>query len=168
MLRPQWIRWAGLSIGVSLILAGCVPDYTASPPLMMREMMNGGYTGGMMGGGHMNMMNGGSVTVPTIAPTPFGATPIPVDEEITLIAKNLQFSPAQVTIKAGELVRWRITNQDAVPHNFYSEPAAIPYLPLPGNATQDLVWQAPSTTGTDIALCTFHPGMIIEIVVVEH
>jgi plastocyanin len=111
----------------------------------------------MMGG------SGYGVNAPTAEPTPIGATPVPVDEEIQITAANVRFAPTQITVKPGETVRFTIANDDAVPHNFVSAEAGIPYLALPGGTTQTLTWTAPKAEGTYTAVCTFHPGMSLSI-----
>lgn len=130
--------------------------------MMSGGMMGGGYGGGMMGG-YYNQ----DQTVPTAAPTQTGATPAAVDQEIKITADDLRFDPSRITVKAGSTVRFVITNNDVVPHNFVSQPANIPYLALPANSAQTLVWTAPAREGTYTALCTLHPGMILQIVVTK-
>ncbi len=126
-------------------------------------MGGGGYGQGGMMGGYYNQ----DQTAPTAAPTQTGATPAAVDQEIKITADDLRFSPSRITVKAGSTVRFVITNNDVVPHNFFSQPANIPYLALPANTTQTLVWTAPTREGTYTALCTLHPGMILQIVVAK-
>lgn len=131
-------------------------------------MMGGGYgQGGMMGGFGQGGYNNQDQTAPTAAPTQTGATPAAVEQEIKITADNLRFNPSRITVKAGSTVRFVITNNDSVPHNFFSQPANIPYLALPANTTQTLVWTAPAREGTYIALCTLHPGMLLQIVVTK-
>ncbi|MBI5054887.1 MAG: cupredoxin domain-containing protein [Chloroflexi bacterium] len=131
-------------------------------------MMGGGYgQGGMMGGFGQGGYNNQDQTAPTAVPTQAGAVPATVDQEIKISADNLRFSPSRITVKAGSTVRFVITNNDSVPHNFFSQPANIPYLALPANTTQTLVWTAPTREGTYTALCTLHPGMILQIVVTK-
>jgi len=148
-------------------------DYGYGFGMMGRGGTGGGYgQGGMMGGsyGQGGMMGGyynQDQTAPTAAPTQTGATPAAVEQEIKITANNLRFSPSRITVKAGSTVRFVITNNDAVPHNFYSQAANIPYLALPANSTQTLVWTAPAREGTYTALCTLHPGMILQIVVTK-
>lgn len=129
-----------------------------------------GYGPGMMGSGMMGgvpngMMGGYGQSAPTAEPTPVGATPVPVDEEIQITASNLRFSPAQITVKPGETVRFVVTNNDTYLHNFVSQEAGIPFVNLPGNTTQTVTWTAPKTEGAYTALCTLHPGMSLTIVV---
>lgn len=155
-------------LGGGILLAGVLAACTPAQLLPMGGgMMNDGHMGGMMGGGGMGMMSGNLVTGSTAIPTPFGATPVPVDRDIELVTVNSQFSPNKVTVITGETVRWRISNEDIVPHNFYSDKAAVPYLALPAGVTQELVWSAPRVAGTYTALCTLHLGMTLDITVTD-
>jgi plastocyanin len=131
----------------------------------MGGMMSDGHMGGMMGGGGMMGSYGGNPSAPIAAPTPIGATPVPVDEEIQITAAKLRFVPAQITIRPGEAVRFVVTNNDSYLHNFVSEEAGIPLLTLPGNTTQTVTWTAPNSEGTYSALCTLHPGMTLTLIV---
>jgi len=141
-------------------------DYGYGYGMMGRGgMMGGGMMGGYVQGGMMGSYYG--QTAPTAAPTQTGATPAAVEQEIKITADDLRFNPSRITVKAGSTVRFVITNNDTVPHNFFSQPANIPYLALPANTTQTLVWTAPTREGTYTALCTLHPGMILQIVVTK-
>ena len=166
---------ASLIIAAALLLSACgvVQRPTISQPTAAPGYGYG--PGGMMGGGHMGggmMGNGGMMggygygqSGPTAEPTPIGATPAPVDEEIQITALNLRFTPAEITIKPGETVRFVVTNSDPYLHNFVSQEAGIPFLNLPGNTTQTLAWTAPPAEGTYTALCTLHLGMSLTITV---
>ena len=114
----------------------------------------------MRGGGYAS-------SAPTAVPTPVGATPVPVDEEIEITAANVRFVPAEVTVKPGESVRFVVTNNDAFLHNFVSEEAGIPFLNLPGNTAQTVTWTAPEQTGAYTVVCTLHPGMSLSVVVAD-
>lgn len=139
------------------------PGYGYGPGMMGGGMMGSGHMGGgMMGGG---MMGSYGQSAPTAEPTPVGATPVPVDEEIQITAVNLRFSPAQITVTPGESVRFVVTNSDAFLHNFVGQEAGIPFLNLPGNTTGTVTWTAPAQAGTYIAVCTLHPGMSLMIAV---
>jgi plastocyanin len=130
-------------------------------------MMNGG--GGMMGNG--GMMNGGGMmggqgygAAPTVNATPVPANQ-PIDREVKVTARNLQFDVTRLVVKKGETVKFAITNQDAVAHNFVSQEGKIAYTYLPPNVTASVVWVAPQTPGIFTALCTFHAGMQMQVVV---
>ncbi len=92
-------------------------------------------------------------------------TPVPADEEIQLVAANFRFDPATITVKAGETIRLVIANKDGVPHNLYSADVALAYSLLPAGQVQSVTFTAPTTPGAYLAVCTFHPGMQLEIVV---
>ncbi len=125
-------------------------------------------SGGMMGRSDGGMMSGrgmmgGYDYAPNVNATPVPASQ-PIDREVKITARNLQFDPARVVVKKGETVKFTIVNQDAVVHNFVSQDGNIVYTFLPANATQSVVWVA-QEKGTYTALCTFHAGMQIQIVV---
>jgi len=127
------------------------------------------FPGGMMGGAGMmgpggGMMGGhGYGYAPNVNATPVPATQA-VDREIQIAARNFQFDPARVVVKKGETVKFVIANQDVIPHNLVSANGKIAYTFLPANATTSVVWVA-SEKGNYVALCTFHPGMQMQIVV---
>ena len=126
-------------------------------------MMGRGMGSGMMGAygsGHMGGMMGGYGVAPQ-------GTPSPVDEDAfaQLTATDFRFDPATITVKVGEAVRLVIANKDSVPHNLYSPDVPIAYTLLPVGATQSVTFTAPTATGTYLAVCTFHPGMTLQIVV---
>jgi plastocyanin len=121
--------------------------------MMGSGMMGGGMHGGMMGG-----YGSGYDAVPQ-------GTPAPADEEIQLTATDLRFVPATITVKASETVRLVVANKDNVPHNLYSSEVPIAYRLFPARATQSINFTAPQVAGTYQAVCTFHPGMTLNIVV---
>lgn len=130
---------------------------------MMGPGMMGNSGGWGMGSGmHPQMMGGYGGWDYDAAPQ---GTPAPVDEELQLVATDLRFNPATITVKAGEAVRLIITNKDNVPHNLYSPEVPIAYHLIPARATQAVSFTAPTATGTYLAACTFHSGMTLEIVV---
>jgi plastocyanin len=96
------------------------------------------------------------------------ATPIPsdkpIDREVKIVARNGQFDPTRLTVKKGENIQFMVANQDGVAHNFISQDGKIAYTFLPPNTTQSVIWVAPEQ-GTYTALCTFHAGMQLKIVV---
>ena len=180
----KFLAVASLIIVVALMLGACsaVRSPVAYQPTAAPSYGYGpGVPGGMMGGGHMGgggmmgggMMSGGGMmggygynqSAPTAEPTPIGATPVPVDDEIQITALNSRFTPAEITVKPGETVRFVVTNSDPYLHNFGSQDAGIPFLTLPGNTTQTATWTAPKTEGTYTALCTLHPGMTLILIV---
>ena len=117
-----------------------------------------GSNSGMMGGRGFGYGN-----PPNVNATP-APSDKPIDREIKITARNLRFDPASVVVKTGETVKFTITNQDAVAHNFISQDGNIAYTPLPPNATQSVVWLA-QEKGTYTALCTLHADMQMQVVV---
>lgn len=155
---------AAVSLASAALLLGACG--LAQPPAYRPTAAPGyGYGPGMMGGGHMGgMMGGYGQYAPAAQPTPFGATPIPVDREIQITALYSRFSPAEIVVESGESVRFVVTNGDPYLHNFVGEEAGIPFLNLPGGATQTATWAAPAE-GVYIAACTLHQGMRLTVVV---
>ncbi len=129
-------------------------------------MMGGGVMGrGMMNSGMMQNMLGGA----NYGYAPYAnATPVPadtpIDREIKITARNFQFDPVRIAVRQGETIKFIIANQDVIPHDFVGAFGKIGYIFAPANTTQSVVWVA-SQKGTYVALCTFHPGMQIQIVV---
>lgn len=74
---------------------------------------------------------------------------------------TLEFSPATVTVKVGDIVKW--TNTGSVPHTitFNSEPSFSDPTLAPG-ATWEVKF---SKAGTFAYRCTIHPGMDGQVVV---
>lgn len=123
--------------------------------------MGPGGMGGMMGGGMMGGRGFGYAPYANATPVPADK---PIDREIKITARNFQFDPTRIAVKQGETVKFVIANQDVIPHDFVSTSGRINYALLPANASQSVVWVA-SQEGTYVALCTFHPGMQLQIVV---
>lgn len=134
---------------------GNAPGFNFPGGMMGRGMMG---PNGMMGRGMM----GGYGYAPNVSATPVPANQ-PIDREVKIIAHNFQFDPARVTLKKGETVKFVIENKDAVAHNFVSQDGRIAYTFLPANATQAIVWVV-SEKGTFTALCTYHAGMQMQII----
>ena len=161
------LRGLGMLIGLitgGVLLAGCGTLVNLSS---MLSPNNGGMMGGrgsMMGGqgGMGGMMGQGrSQGVPTAAPDDNR----PVDQTIALVAQNLRYQPSHVELKAGQTVRFVITNRDGFAHDFVSTDAGIAERVIAGGTTQSIVWTAPGRQGTYRAQCTYHPGMVLEIYV---
>ena len=138
---------------------GSIGAYTPTRPIPYY-----GYGSGMMGGHMGGMMGSYSGWGSGYGVAPQG-TPAPVDEEIQLTTANFRFDPATITATVGETVRLIVANQDSTPHNLYSPDVPIAYTLLPGGVFRSATFTAPTATGTYLAVCTFHPGMTLEIVV---
>ncbi len=126
-------------------------------------MMRGGMMGNAYGNGYGGMM-GGWNNAPNVI-----ATPVPssqkIDREIQMTVSNFQYSPTQVTVKAGETVKFSIANQDRFAHNVVSVQGKLANTVLAPNQTTSIVWSAPNQPGTYTVICTWHPGMQFNIVV---
>jgi cytochrome c oxidase subunit II len=86
---------------------------------------------------------------------------------IAITAKRFEFSPREITLKAGETVRLELTTED-VTHGFFVKPLGIDELIAPGQPTQVLV--TPTTAGRYTTICDHfcgagHGGMKMTIVV---
>lgn len=176
----EWMRQQ-FAQDIRVVQYGTMTDMHILGGSMMNGMMgngngNNGF-GGMMGGGNsgsggmMNgngMMGGGMMGGWNNTPN-VNATSVPstqkIDREVTLTARNFKFSPATVTVKKGETVKFTIANQDSFAHNFVSRDGNIIYTEVPANSTQSVTWVAPTQAGTFTAICTYHPGMQLQIVV---
>jgi plastocyanin len=93
-----------------------------------------------------------------------GATGGPV--AVTLVAKSLKFDTSNITASAGVEVTVTFDNQDAgVPHNvaFYTDRSAATSIAvgnlITGPASEDIVFNAPSTPGSYFFKCDVHPDM---------
>ena len=82
------------------------------------------------------------------------------DQEIFI--KNHQFSPAQITIKAGDTVTW--VNRDQDPHNVVDKTAAKKFR-SPALDTEDRYSFHFDNKGTYSYFCTFHPTMVGAVIV---
>jgi plastocyanin len=189
------IKWTGLvlfaaAIGLALAVLFVSGTQAQSPVAVVQRVVAqatpypgpggyghwGGYGAGMMGRGwsgygswgmgpgHMGGMMGGYGGWGYSNAAPQGA-PVPVDEEIKLSTASFRFDPATVTVKTGETVRLTVANKDSVPHNLYGSNVALAYTLLPAGVAQSVTFTAPATPGTYLAVCTFHSGMSLEIVV---
>jgi len=86
---------------------------------------------------------------------------------ITITAKRFEFTPREITLKAGETVRLELTTED-VTHGFFVKPLGIDEVIVPGQPTQVVV--TPTTAGRYTTICDHfcgagHGGMKMTIVV---
>jgi plastocyanin len=85
--------------------------------------------------------------------------------QIKIVADGLKWDIKTLDLKAGEKVRFSITNQDDEPHNLISATAGL--LP-PGSPdvtvgqTTSFEWQVPNSAGPHKFICNYHPSMIID------
>ncbi len=100
------------------------------------------------------------VTTPAASPAaPAGP------REITIVANGIKWDVKTLDLKAGERVRFTITNQDDEKHNLVSDTAGLTSPASPdvnGGQTTSFEWTAPSTPGTHKFICRYHPSMIID------
>ncbi|MGQ0630961.1 MAG: cupredoxin domain-containing protein [Sporichthyaceae bacterium] len=73
----------------------------------------------------------------------------------TLTMKNTKFSPASLSVKAGDTVE--VQNEDGFVHNVTAEKGGIMTGDIKGKGTADFT--APDKKGTYDFTCTIHPGM---------
>jgi cytochrome c oxidase subunit II len=86
---------------------------------------------------------------------------------IAITAKRFEFSPREITLKAGETVKLQLTTED-VTHGFFAKPLGIDEVIEPGKTTEVVVTpQAPGryTTICDHFCGAGHGGMKMMIVV---
>jgi cytochrome c oxidase subunit 2 len=86
---------------------------------------------------------------------------------VAITAKRFEFSPRELTLKAGETVKLRLTSED-VTHGFFAKPLGIDEVIEPGKTTEVVVTpQAPGryTTICDHFCGAGHGAMKMTIVV---
>jgi amicyanin len=91
---------------------------------------------------------------PTVSPS-VASLPVVGDEQVAI--KNLEFTPASITVKSGSTVTW--TNMDDVPHTVTSTgqpPAAINSPTLQKGDTFRFTF---NQAGTYNYICTIHTFM---------
>jgi plastocyanin len=87
-----------------------------------------------------------------------------VSNSPTVIAKNIAFSPATVTVKAGASVTLTLQNQDSfVPHNI--NVLGVKTADCTGPCTASVSFTAPAP-GNYTFQCSIHPTMTGTLVVV--
>ena len=72
--------------------------------------------------------------------------------DVAIAMKNIQFDPAEATVKVGQKVVW--TNDDDAPHNVVGGPIKSETF----NKGETFEY-TPSEAGTIDYVCTIHPGM---------
>jgi glucose/arabinose dehydrogenase len=105
----------------------------------------------------------GTFTVTPVTSTPTGGKTVP----ITLMAKNIAFNTATITVPAGSTVLMTFINNDAgVPHNFalYTDRSAGTKIfvgdIITGVKTVTYTFTAPATPGNYFFRCDVHPEMM--------
>ncbi len=99
------------------------------------------------------------ISTPAATATPAGV------REVKIVADGLKWDIKTLDLKAGEKVRFTITNQDDEKHNLISATAGLlpPDSPdVNGGQTTSFEWQAPNSAGPHKFICNYHPSMIID------
>ncbi len=98
-----------------------------------------------------------SVTPPPSAQTTQTVTPAVKN---TIAIQNFAFSPATITLKAGDSITW--TNQDAAPHTATADDGSFDTGSLANGQSKSITF---SKSGTFTYHCSVHPSMKATIVV---
>ena len=85
-----------------------------------------------------------------------------VADQASVSIRQMQFSPARVTVKKGATVSW--TQQDSMPHDVTASDGSFKSETLRGGGTFARTFDEP---GTYKFYCSLHPSMRGEIVVVD-
>lgn len=78
----------------------------------------------------------------------------------TIAIQNFAFSPATITLKAGDSITW--TNQDAAPHTATADDGSFDTGSLANGQSKSITFSKP---GTFTYHCSVHPNMKATIVV---
>ncbi len=98
---------------------------------------------------------------PVAAPSPTAPSAY---HEVSISAKGDQFDIRTLTVKAGEQVRFTLSNADDEPHNLINPEIDLTRANSPdvsGGKTLSFVWTVPNKPGTYKVICTYHPWMVI-------
>jgi plastocyanin len=143
----KWMRKAGLSAAAVIGVTAC-----AAPPSASRSAASpsgdGTMTNMAMPGSPPSSAPGASTSVPL--------TPQRGDVHVRII--NFKFSPATVTVRAGQTVEW--TNQDGVAHTVDLSGVTSNVLNRGDSYTQRF-----TAPGTYAYICSIHPFMHGTVVV---
>ncbi len=87
---------------------------------------------------------------------------VKADVETTVVAGvgddgRMWFEPVEMTVKAGQIVKFIIENDDGQDHEFESDEAGIEEILVPPGRTREAVWRAPKKAGTYPIYCDL-PG----------
>jgi plastocyanin len=105
-----------------------------------------------------------ALTIVVEEPAAVAPTAAPV-REIKVLAEGFKFDLTSVTVRAGEKVRFVLTNNDTEKHNLYSFSASILSSDADSQRTTSYEWTAPSTPGAHKVICTYHPAMVFDLIV---
>jgi plastocyanin len=83
-------------------------------------------------------------------------------DEAAVAIRQMQFSPARVTVKKGATVTW--TQRDSMPHTVTASNGSFGSQTLNGGVSYSRTFDEP---GEYSCYCSLHPSMQGEIVVIE-
>lgn len=106
---------------------------------------------------------GGGGSSPSAAPsdTPSGGPSAPAGEGVVIVAKDLAFSPTEVTVPAGQAIEIVLDNQESAPHNIAIKDASGAEV-FKGEivASSQVTNAVPAlAAGTYAFWCEVHPDM---------
>lgn len=109
-----------------------------------------------------------AITLTLTAPKPAAAAPAASDVQIiNLIGLHNEWNLKEVTVKAGAKVRFVIKNGDDEKHNIVGIGEGLNLLSpdIPAGKSAEYEWTAPSTPISFLTLCSYHPTMLLKIIV---
>lgn len=107
-----------------------------------------------------------SIKAPQPKPVP-AAAPADAVHTVSIHTHMMTFDVTNVTVKAGETVRFVLANGDDEKHNLVGLGEGLNLLSpdVAAGTTATYEWTAPSTPGTYKVLCAYHPQMIFDLVI---
>jgi len=109
-----------------------------------------------------------TITVTVGAPKPAATAPAASDVQIiNLSSIQNEWNLKEVTVKAGAKVRFVIKNGDDEKHNIVGIGEGLNLLSpdVAGGKSAEYEWTAPSTPISFLTLCSYHPTMLLKIIV---
>jgi len=93
----------------------------------------------------------------------------PSGREIPIELSNYKLTPATVEVKAGETVKFALTNKSELEHEFESDEGKFEEVLVPAGKTRTVAWTAPAKAGEYVFECDMagHEGMEMTIKVTE-
>jgi plastocyanin len=96
------------------------------------------------------------------AETPAATSGQDVAQEITITSDPDGYHPNRVTVKAGTLIRFTVTNKDSDVHDLFNRKPHFE-VTFPPMMTVTYEWLAPQEPGLYVAECTYHAGLFLKI-----